>query len=739
MKHLFPTIQAGRALNLRSFSAASLIVLGLCSLTSGNASAQQPSGWANYTHADRVTDVLEEAGTLHVATRGGLVKFDIATDVREVLNKANSGLPSNMIEALSPKLGGGIWVGTYDAGVVAMQGVEKIEDFSSSNSALPGNTIYAFTQRSSGAIYAATSGGMAELTNNGVTDISMPSGWAWGGKLTALSNSGSLYCAAGNDVYSYASGVWTNVLQGASIQPINIISIATDSNGGLVILTPTDLYCQNGSAWDVISASFFPGAGAFEALSASPNGKLVVAKGGVITGFKNGSWVALASGVSGIQQVEFLEASDDGNVYVADGDVLVKIMTNGIMKSYALSNSTLTTNDIKKVITATTGESYALDLNGKIHQMAPTWNEMPSAVWNQNSKVTDIALNTQGVLYASVKNQGLFYHNGSAWKLASNSFTGLPSENITQLAADATGGIWMATTDAGLVNFNAGFITQINSANHNLASNNITQIASNSSGSVYAINSGQELVEIAGPNVLRYSLASLGMPNANIVALAVNSQGEVVMSDFGHGVSKYSLGQSLQWLTSGVQFATSDIMSLSFDTQNRLWAGSRTEGLGLYDDNTASWVTYTYANSGLSSNHVTSIAAGTNGSMWLGTAIQPGGNALLTNGGVSHFVAGKQAGLGTEVIAPNLLLLAYPNPSAAGQVLTVEWSQNAGERGELRMVDLLGKVVYSSSYVSTAEVKQMQVPTSNLAPGVYVVSLTDEAGSSIGQQKVVIE
>jgi hypothetical protein len=113
---------------------------------------------------------------------------------------------------------------------------------------------------------------------------------------------------------------------------------------------------------------------------------LVVAKGGVITGFKNGSWVALASGVSGIQQVEFLEASDDGNVYVADGDVLVKIMTNGIMKSYALSNSTLTTNDIKKVITATTGESYALDLNGKIHQMAPTWNEMPSAVWNQNSK-----------------------------------------------------------------------------------------------------------------------------------------------------------------------------------------------------------------------------------------------------------------------------------------------------------------------------------------------------------------
>lgn len=750
MQHLSPPSQAIRSFKVSLFKSllkmnplkSRFLVLAAvlaAPLLSVDVAAQKASSWANYTHADRVTDVLEESGKLHVATRGGLVTIDVASDVREVLTKANSGLPSNMIEALSLKAGGGIWVGTYDAGVVVMQGVERLDDFSSSNSALPGNTIYAFTQRSSGPIYAATSGGMAELNQNGVTDLSMPNGWAWGGKLTTLSNTGSLYCATGNEVFTYQSGVWTDALNGASIQPINIISIATDSNGSLVILTPTDLFCQDGASWDVISLASFPGTGAFEALAASPSGQVYVAKGGVISNRQNGVWIPIANNPMGIQQVEFMEVTNAGDVYVADGDMLVKIKTNGAFKSYPLSNSTLTTNDIKKVVTAASGESYALDLNGKIHQMAPTWTSLSTIAWNQNAIVSDIALSSQGVLFASVKNQGLFYYNGSIWKLAANNFTGLPSENINQLAADATGGIWMATANAGMVNYNNGAITKLNSSNSILGSDNITQIASNATGTVFAITGAQELVELSGPNVLLYSLAGLGMPNANVVALAVNSQGEVVISDFGHGLSKYKLGQPLQWLTSSVQFATSDVMTVSFDTQNRLWAGSRTEGLGLYDDNAATWVTYTYANSGLSSDHLTSISAGVNGSMWLCTAVQPGGNGLITNGGISHFIAGKQAGLGTDALKAGQKLLAYPNPVPSGATLTVEWTKKVGTSGTMRLLDQSGKIVSSNTFDNGGEIVRVAMPVDGLAPGVYLVSVIDALGNASGYQKVVIE
>ena len=77
----------------------------------------------------------------------------------------------------------------------------------------------------------------------------------------------------------------------------------------------------------------------------------------------------------------------------------------------------------------------------------------------------------------------------------------------------------------------------------------------------------------------------------------------------------------------------------------------------------------------------------------------------------------------------NLGLVAYPNPAKMGQEILVAVDENVALNNvEIIMTDLLGNVI-SSDYTVVGG-NEFAIPTSGLAGGVYLISVTAENASS---------
>ncbi len=92
------------------------------------------------------------------------------------------------------------------------------------------------------------------------------------------------------------------------------------------------------------------------------------------------------------------------------------------------------------------------------------------------------------------------------------------------------------------------------------------------------------------------------------------------------------------------------------------------------------------------------------------------------------------ANVGVNEYAKVLGLKVYPNPANNGADLVISAENIKGNRVNLKMIDVVGNVVYSSVDQLTADT--YHIPTATLLPGIYFVSLS--ADGVTATQKVVI-
>ena len=102
------------------------------------ARSQNPE-WMNFTYGGNVSEVAEHGDYLWVGAEGGLTRVHKATGEMTFYNKANSGLPSNSVEALAIDAQGNKWIGT-DGGLAKFDGVNWT-GYTKSNSGLPDNQV----------------------------------------------------------------------------------------------------------------------------------------------------------------------------------------------------------------------------------------------------------------------------------------------------------------------------------------------------------------------------------------------------------------------------------------------------------------------------------------------------------------------------------------------------------------------------------------------------------------------
>jgi len=95
-------------------------------------------------------------------------------------------------------------------------------------------------------------------------------------------------------------------------------------------------------------------------------------------------------------------------------------------------------------------------------------------------------------------------------------------------------------------------------------------------------------------------------------AMTIDRKG-VVWAAAGSALIRYKGGK---W-ANVMPKTMSQPQALVADSKNRLWVGMYSKGLAMYDGRT--WKVYTFKNSGIASNDVTSLAVDTAGRLWVGT------------------------------------------------------------------------------------------------------------------------
>jgi ligand-binding sensor domain-containing protein len=121
----------------------------------------QNTEWLNYTNGDLVITVASEGIYMWIGTTGGLVKTNTVTGESIFYNKANSGLPENLVSSIALDAQGNKWIGT--TGGVAKFDNDNWTVYNSSNSGLPYNMVLSIALDAQGNKWIGTTGGVAKF------------------------------------------------------------------------------------------------------------------------------------------------------------------------------------------------------------------------------------------------------------------------------------------------------------------------------------------------------------------------------------------------------------------------------------------------------------------------------------------------------------------------------------------------------------------------------------------------
>lgn len=242
---------------------------------------------------------------------------------------------------------------------------------------------------------------------------------------------------------------------------------------------------------------------------------------------------------------------------------------------------------------------------------------------------------------------------------------GLPQNSVHSILQTRDGFVWLAT-EGGLVRFDGvRFVVYDRQNTPQLKSNNIRALAEDRHGALWIASAGG-LTRFANATWTAFTVPD-GLPSDNVWSVEVDGEGKVWAATTD-GLARWANHRFAKVATTGgaigalalaprgaLLIATQEDLQLFFregnfqtvvspiksnveailsEASNRLWLGT---AQGLWLTNGPDKKLYTTAD-GLPSNHITTLFAARDGSIWAGT---DAGAARISNGQVERFSAGQ--------------------------------------------------------------------------------------------------
>ncbi len=713
--------------------------------------------WTNYTNANEVSGSYIEGNYLWVASRGGVVRWNLSDSTYTKFN-TKDGLADNQMKDVYADDEGNKWFGT-------VEGVQKFDSvtwttYNTDNSPLPDNTVFAIIQDTLSNFWFGTGYGIA--------------------------------CFDGMDwqVYTDLGGGATNVaVRGIGVDSQNRIWTANNpddygESGGVSVF--------DGSTWtrhDPNTSSI----GQYF-LSLTVDGNDDVWAGSWTAGvyrYDESGWQNYTSSNCDLMgdQIECFDVEEDSIIWIGNHSW----STGGVSRfdgtnwtNYNTDNSEIGEKDIYSISIDGDNKYFGTSTKGVSKYNGSSWSSYRTSNEPHCNWITSIDTDNMGNIYFGTSFYGIAIFDGDIWSSYYTGNSGLGDDFINCVYLDDGDTLWVGTQYDGLYKYDGISWTNFDEGNSGLLGNIILSIAKDSQSNLWLGTAGWDgpmgqdgaLAKFDGTNWTNYYLQNSGIIDDDGLNVAVDN-GDTIWIGTEEGVSKFDqFGNDWTDYTTADGLADNFVTRIAIDTNNTKWFATRWGGVSKFDgsgwinydesdgiaDNDVrdiavdgekiwiatengvsvfesdNWTTYRQVD-GLADNDVTSVCVDNTGYKWFGTA----------KCGISMY-DDNEVCVSESISQLRYNLLVYPNPFREKTVISYQLSVISKNQKPitgyqlpitLSIYDLSGRLIrtitpyasritpYEVTWDGTDETRE------RVKTGVYFIKLQTESGRTIGTGKMI--
>lgn len=239
------------------------------------------------------------------------------------------------------------------------------------------------------------------------------------------------------------------------------------------------------------------------------------------------------------------------------------------------------------------------------------------------SDYSSFVLENDNTMWVCNRTDGVFKFDGQGnWTQYNTENTSMISNYIHSIAIDSKGNKWITTNNGGLVKYDGANWTVYTKENSDLPANSIYSIFIDKNDNVWLGLSGY-LVKFDGTTWSIWTSSETDNGVGGVIsAIAINESDNIwIGKDWNLGVAKASLSNLTLWTKynyNNSDYPESRSVAIDFDADGRVWFGTDSKGLAVFDGST--WYTYNSTNSNWPVNDwVRSIFKDSKENTWMGS------------------------------------------------------------------------------------------------------------------------
>jgi ligand-binding sensor domain-containing protein/signal transduction histidine kinase len=523
------------------------------------------------------------------------------------------GLPQNSAFSIAQTPDGYLWFGTL-AGLVRFDGIEfKVFDQSNTKE-LASDMIAAVYVDSGGTLWAATGG-------------------SYGAS------------AQGNKLLSYKDGKFRSYAGEEGFRGENVLGLAGASDGGLWIATARGLYKytqENGfrfyTTQDGLSSSNL------WAVYESSDGSVWIGTSTGLERFRDGRFVFVVGDGQSQINAKSIRESADGSIWCATQNGLIRIKGETI--STYTTKEGLPENEISALAADRSGNLWIGTVHGHLSRFSD--DKFAESISLGDLDVWSIYEDREGNLWAGVFSRGLYRLKDGNFKTFART-EGLSADGTWGVYEDRSGGIWVST-DVGVSEIEDGKIVKSYTQKDGLLDIIAQTVFEDDEKSLW-IGSTRGITRLRNgkfdtfpfPFKREHWVSAIYKDAGGILWIGTTrglyqfKDGKFINSDFSEKSRKYVINaftavDGVLWLGTPAgliefkngeftaypapgQQSPDDVMSIAADTDGTLWLATNNHGALRFRD--GKFTRYT-VNDGLSDNLVFHVVDDNRGNLWFG-------------------------------------------------------------------------------------------------------------------------
>ncbi|HRH37928.1 MAG TPA: two-component regulator propeller domain-containing protein, partial [Flavobacteriales bacterium] len=659
-------------------------------------------------------------------------------------NRSNSGLPSNVVNAVALNSNGDLWAAT-EMGIARFDG-STWQTYRTDNSPLPEASVTDVAVGPNNEVWMQCGIGVMFTKFQSGSWSNVDCG-AYGAKCLAVASNGDLYAGTpSNGLLKYDGNIWTNFSTGNSNLANNFIPRIAIGPGDLVFLrNSTELATFNGSTFTAYPIPVHPDySSALDHLHVAADGSCYVTTSAVyitdpepdvlyprclrlIAGVWNDlhhfGYPTPPQGPMGT-----ITLDGTGVIWTGADRFFSRTGTTWAQEPYATSApgqtlcSSVHAADNEVVwaagVYAATNNRYNFD--------GTTWSEYNSG---QLITVNDVITDGAGNPILATPG-GVLWANGNSWTVFNSVNSPIPSDYIDELFMDTSGALWVIPDNGGILKYDGAW-TLYTTANTTLSSNDVTSIAQHSDGMFWigtgnGAAGGGGVSRFDGSTWTTWTPLSSNLPyNIFVRDISIASDGKpwMLLDRSGETDVVAHFDGTDFILYDNINSALPMYLScLMIGPDNVPLVGTPFNGLEYLSPVLGQWNTFDITNSGIASNGVNDIDRAPNGDIWLSTG--SGLNKLTVD-----FIDAVD-----EAASPDTHLTLAP--SIADDQVQVMTNSILIENAILEVIDARGRVAHRESIrLAPGSPGRTIIGTHQLAPGMYTMALR---GSTLRSARFIV-